>query len=82
MGILISRILESRGQKPSVRADLGMCSVGFPFFMFGGQCAKLTSDVRKFHIDGNAIEWKILRTDVENNLECSQRHGHSLASYG
>lgn len=66
VGVLYSKLSDCKGQKPSVRADFGLCSVGYPFFIHGGQGSKLFSDIREFSVDGNLIEWKLTRTDGDD----------------
>jgi hypothetical protein len=61
----MERVNDSKGQKPSVRSDFGMCSNGYPFFLFGGMGSKQYNDIRRFTADALVTEWRIQRRDTE-----------------
>ena len=60
-----------------------MCSIGYPFYICGGQGSKVYSDIRKLTVDGTAIDWKIVRNDGDDsNFPESMRNGHSFHQIG
>lgn len=71
----------NKGQKPSVRTDFGMCSIGFEFYISCGQATKTCNDVRCFQTgDDDCVEWKINKTDAES-FDLCERISHSFESF-
>lgn len=81
IGVLFTKNTVNRGQKPSVRTDFGMCSVGNEFYISCGQATKTCNDVRCFQlVEGDYAEWRINKTDSES-FDLCERIGHSFESF-
>ena len=78
LGVLFTKTNINRGQKPSVRTDFGMGSVGVDFFISCGQSTKTCNDIRSFQlVQGEYAEWRVRKTDAES-YDLQERIGHSF----